>query len=73
MMKTHFFMNGIDCITDTGQGWLGGESTSLPPMWPRFDFRTRRQMWIEFVGSLLCYKRFFTGTPVFPSPQKTNI
>ena len=52
------------------QGWRSGESTCLPPMWPGFDFRTRRQMWIEFVGSLLCYERFFPGTPVFPSPQK---
>ena len=39
-------------------------------MWPEFDFRTRRQMWIEFVGSLLCYERFSSGTPVFPSHQK---
>ena len=29
-------------------------------------------MWVEFVvGSILCSKRFFSGTPVFPSPQKT--
>ena len=41
------------------QGWLSGESTCLPLMWPGFDFRTRRQMWIEFVGSLLCSERFF--------------
>ena len=27
--------------------------------------------WVEFVvGSLLCSKRFFVGTPDFPSPQK---
>ena len=46
------------------QGWPSGESTYLPPMWPGFDFRTRCHMWIEFVGSLLCYERFF------PSHQK---
>ena len=40
-------------------------------MWPGFDSRTRRQMWVEFVvGSRPCSERFFPGTPVFPSPQK---
>ena len=53
------------------QGWRSGESTHLPPMWPGFDSRTRRHMWVEFVvGSLLCSERFSPGTPVFPSPQK---
>ena len=59
------------------QGWPSGESTFLPPMWPEFDFLARCHMQIEFVGSLLCYKRFFPGysgfppgTPVFPSHQK---
>ena len=55
------------------QGWLSGESTCLPPMWPGFDFRTRRQMWFEFVGSLLCYERFFPGYSGFPLSPKTNI
>ena len=41
------------------QGWLSGESTCLPPMRPGFDFRTRRQMCIEFLDSLLCYEFFF--------------
>ena len=40
------------------QGWRSGEGTRLPPMWPRFDSQTRRHMWVEFVGSLLCTKRF---------------
>ena len=31
-------------------------------MWPGFDLRTWRQMWIEFVGSLLCSERFFPLT-----------
>ena len=36
------------------QGWHSGESARLPPMCRGFDFRTRRQMWVEFVvGSLL--------------------
>ena len=30
-------------------------------MWPEFDFRTRCHMWMEFVGSLLCYERFSPG------------
>ena len=36
------------------QGWRSDESARLPPIWPGFDFRTRRHMWVEFVvGSLL--------------------
>ena len=26
-------------------------SSRLPPMWPGFDSRTRRHMWVEFVVS----------------------
>ena len=58
----------------TRQGWRSGESTRLPPMWPGFKSRRRRHMWVEFVvGSLPCSKRFFPGTPIFPSPQKPTI
>ena len=40
----------------------------------RFDSRTRRQMWIEFVvGSLPCTERFFSGYSGFPLSSKTNI
>ena len=40
------------CIGE--QGWCSGESTRLPLMWPGFDSRTRRHLWVEFVvGSLL--------------------
>ena len=56
------------------QGWRSGESTRLPPMWPEFDSRTRRHMWVEFVvGSLLCSERFFSGYSGFPLSPKTNI
>ena len=61
------------------QGWRSGESTRLPPVWPGFDSQIRRQMWVEFVGSLLYIERFSPGTPVsaensgFPSLQKTKI
>ena len=50
------------------KGWRSGESTHLPPMWPR----SQRHMWVGFfVGSLLCSARGFSqATPVFLSPQK---
>ena len=35
-------------------------------MWPGFDSQTRRHMWVEFVGSLLCTERFFSGCTGFP-------
>ena len=35
-------------------------------MWPGFDSRSRRHMWVEFVvGSRLCSEGFSPGTPVF--------
>ena len=38
------------------------EHAGLPPMWPGFDSRTRRHMWVEFVvGSRPCSERFFSG------------
>ena len=58
------------CILCLGeQGWRIGESARLPPVWPRFDSRTRRHMWVEFVvGSLLAPRGFSPGTPVFLPP-----
>ena len=53
------------------QEWWSGESTCLPPMWPGFDSRTWRQLWVEFVvGSCPCSERFFSGHSGFPFPQK---
>ena len=53
------------------QGWSSGDSTRLPPMWPRFESWHRRHMWVEFVvGSLLCSKRFFSGCSSFPLNSK---
>ena len=43
------------------QAWRSGESTRLPPMWTGFDSQTQRHMWVEFVDSLLCTERFFSG------------
>ena len=45
---------------------LSDESSDLSPMYIDAII-----MWVKFVvGSLLCSKRFFPGTPVFPSPHK---
>ena len=57
--KTEFMLVG-------SQGWRSGESTHHPPMWPGFDSHTRRHMWVEFVGSLLCTERSSLDTPVSP-------
>ena len=51
-----------------------GESTRLLPVWPGFDSRTLRHMWVEFVvGSRLCSERFFSAFFSFPLTSKTNI
>ena len=55
------------------QGWRSGESARLPPMWPGFNSRRRRHVWVEFVvGSLPCSERFFSGYSGFPLSSKTN-
>jgi len=54
------------------QGRHTGESARLPPMCPGFDSQTRRHMWTEFVGSLLCSKRFFSGYCGFPLSSKST-
>ena len=48
------------------QGWRSCDSARPLPMWPRFDSQIWRQMWAEFVGSLLCTERFSPSTPVSP-------
>ena len=58
-------------IINGEQGWRSGESARLPPLWPGFDSRTWRHMWVEFVvGSRPCSKGFSPGSPVFLPPQK---
>ena len=42
-------------------------------MWPGFDSPIRRLMWAEFVGSLSCSERFFSGYSGFPLSPKANI
>ena len=41
------------------QGWRSGESTRLPPMWPRFNSPTRCHKWVEFVLVLFSASRVF--------------
>ena len=48
------------------QGWRSGESICLSPMCLGFDSWTRHHMSAEFVGSLLCSMRFFSGNSGFP-------
>ena len=60
--------NAVDQTIPSGreQGWRSGESARLPPMWPGFDSRTRRHMWVEFVVSFRpCSEGFSPDTPVF--------
>ena len=53
------------------EGWGRGESTCLPPVWPRFKSQCGCHMWVEFlVGSLPYSERFFAGYSGSPSPQK---
>ena len=61
----------IKCCDCWEQGWRSGESACLPPMWPGFDSRTPRHMWVEFVvSSRPCSEGFSPGSPVFLPPQK---
>ena len=49
------------------RGWRSGWSARLPPMWPGFNSRRRRHMWVKFVVDLsLAPTGFSPGTPVFP-------
>ena len=41
-------------------------------MCPGLDSRTRRHMWVEFVGSLLCSERFLSGYSGFPLSSKST-
>ena len=65
----HFIRNGKPIVVTylRGLGWRSGKSIRLPPMWLGFHFLTRRHIWSEFLGSLLCSERFYPGTPVLPS------
>ena len=68
----HAYRDSCPCTKRLGeQGWRSSESARLPPMFPGFDSRTRRQMWIGFVvGSRPCSEVFSPGSPVFLPPHK---
>ena len=53
------------------QGWLSGESTRFPPMWPGFDSQIRRHMSVEFV--LYSAPRGFLRVLRFPLSSETKI
>ena len=65
-IKCYYYYCGEQC-------WHSDESTGLPAMWPGFDSRIGRHLWVEFVGSLLCSKRFFPGHSGFLISPNTNI
>ena len=70
---TNFLENFGNCSPHNigEQRWRSGESARLPPLWPGFDSRTWRHMWVEFVvGSRSCSEGFSPGSPVFLPPQK---
>ena len=68
--KTHWIIQSVlimlsfEYLITGGQGWCSDEGTCLPPMWPAFSSQIQCHMSVEFVGSLLCTKRFSPGTPV---------
>ena len=55
------------------QGWCRGESTRLSPVWFWFDSRNPRHILSLLLVLVFAPRGFSSGTPVFPSPQKTNI
>ena len=57
-------------MLESKQGWRSGESARLPSLWPdRFDSRTWRHMWVEFVvGSRPCSE----GFSPFPKTNSPN-
>ena len=73
-MRPHYSHSSRENATPWGeQGWHSGESTRLPPVWPRFKSWRRCHMWFEFVvGSLPCFERFFSRYSGFPLSLKTN-
>ena len=73
MLGSTNLLSRCDRICVGEQGWRSGDRARLPPKCPGFDSRTRRHMWTEFVGSLLCSERFFSGYSGFPLSSKTNI
>ena len=71
----HFstLLEEVNVVPLGSKEWRSGESARLPPMWPGFNSRRRRHMWVEFVvGSLPYSQRFSSGYFGFPLSSKTN-
>ena len=68
----HVYVHSFLRVLDPRQGTRAGrgESTCLLPMWLWCDSET--QVWVEFVGFLLCTDRFFPGYSGFSFFSKTN-
>ena len=50
LLKAASLLTGV-----AAEGWCSGESTRLPPVWPRFNSWTPHPLWVEFVvGSCPC-------------------
>ena len=63
----------IDNVVKVGVGWRSVVSARLPPMWPWFDSRNWRHMWVKFLLFLILAPRIFSSdTPVFPRSSKTK-
>ena len=64
----------LHCVGFMEQGWRSGDSTFLSLLWPAFNSRTWRHMWVDefVVGSHPCSEGVFPGLSDFPAPTKTN-
>ena len=64
-------LSNINKPASAEQGWCSGESTRLPPVWPRFNPSIDAICGLSLLLVLSLVPRGFSpGTPVFPSPQK---
>ena len=70
VLSSNFIQSQIKSLSRRDRGeWCNGETTNLPPMWPRFELQSWRQKitLVEFViGSLPCSERFFCGVLWIP-------
>jgi len=60
-------------IVTVFRGWCRDGAVVRAPMCPGFNSQIWHQMWVEFVGSLLCTERFSPGTRVPPLLKNQNL
>ena len=53
------------------QGWCSSGGSCPTPLWPGFEFRDRRHMWVELVAASLPFSKRFSPELRFSS--KTNL